>query len=56
MNEAMEHENAGSDENVQRTPLGQRSKAQTNETKFRIVGNETRVPILDVAAFNSFIG
>lgn len=39
-----------------RAPLGTRSKAQAAETKQRIVGNNTRVPILDVAAFNSFIG
>jgi len=43
-------------EKAARTPLGSRGKAQTNETKIRIVGVGTRVPILDVAAFNSFIG
>jgi hypothetical protein len=43
-------------EQAQRIPLGQRSKAQTDNTKLRIVGTDTRVPILDVAAFNSFIG
>ena len=53
MNETAE---PAADRKPQRVPLGHRSKAQAAETKQRIVGNDTRVPILDVAAFNSFIG
>ena len=56
MNEAPERDQATSEPKPTRTLLGQRSKAQTNDTKHRIVGNSTKVPILDVAAFNSFIG
>lgn len=56
MNEAAEPEQSDAEDKPQRQPLGQRSKAQANQTKFRIVGNSTKVPILDVAAFNSFIG
>lgn len=55
MNETVEQQSAGT-KPAQRTPLGKRGKANTNDTKLRIIGNDTRVPILDVAAFNSFIG
>lgn len=39
---------------VQRTPLGERSKVEINQTLRRVVGKEPKTPALDVAAFQSF--
>lgn len=55
MSRALEDEKVNSQEKIQRIPLGQRSKAKANETRARIVGDEPRL-VLDVAAFNSFVG
>jgi len=52
-----EHKAAGSEETVRRVPLGKQTSGQLAETKLRVVGNEgVNRPVLDVAAFNSFIG
>ena len=56
MDEATQQATPALQAEVARIPLGRRGKAQTNDTKIRVVGVGTRVPILDVAAFNSFIG
>jgi hypothetical protein len=55
MSEAVEQETRTEDKPPRRL-LGQRGKAATNDTKLRVMGAGTKVPILDVAAFNSFIG
>lgn len=51
-----EHKPVGSEEKSHRQPLGKRSGAQVADTKARIVGVDGGKPVLDVAAFNSFIG
>ncbi len=37
-----------------RTPLGQRGRAEINQTLLRVVGKDTKTPPLDVAASQSF--
>ena len=56
---ANEHKPVGSEQKAHRVPFGRKSKAQVNATAFRILGEDAdgkKTKILDVAAFNSFIG
>lgn len=50
------HKPVGSEEKTHRAPLGARSGAQVAETKHRLVDREEKVPPLEVAAFQSFLG
>jgi hypothetical protein len=37
-----------------RKPLGRRDRAEVGHTVLRVVGRESKTPVLDVAAFQSF--
>lgn len=38
-----------------RVPLGRRDRSDVNHTVLRVVGKESKTPVLDVAAFQSFV-
>jgi hypothetical protein len=54
MTTALTERPVSTDGKGQRTPLGQRSKVDVDQTVLRVVGKQSSTPALDVAAFNSF--